>query len=472
MMEEFDLEGKWWIPDRQDQKFAGTLTFDHQLKRRELTIISGIDFENSEMGSRQVKPKHDIILGETSDGEKVTLKDCERGEGHLTLNNLGDCGMNSFIPKYVLLGKHIERPEDIIFDSIYVTYSGEEINAWIKRVHNLTRHNSRDSAKVKVRDNYNISVLGKPVFFSWSEEGGDQKQSLKEVPCIEIESLKEQKKSLKDYLDVNLIVFDFLNFIITEEVHIESIRGIRENRKGSNENNNNNTSANLQENKPEEIRIFYPYAISNMFKPNQVTGAPLFPYEYERDATESLLEKYLKKWFALSDKARPFLALYFGVMYNTEMYRRFQFLGLAQALEAYHVACKEPPTSPRWNNEIRDIKKSFPQIPKGCIDKIKDCHKPYYGARVAEVYREHSKIADKYFRTKDKKGKFSREVAGTRNYYSHAAKGRRKGVVHEDKMFSLVRDLQLLLHLAIMKELGFTEEKFLRRYPIRRNPRK
>jgi hypothetical protein len=80
MMEELHLEGNWWIPDRQDQKFVGTLTFDHQLERQVLTIISGIDFENSEMGNRQVKPKHDIILRETSDGQKVTLKDCERGE--------------------------------------------------------------------------------------------------------------------------------------------------------------------------------------------------------------------------------------------------------------------------------------------------------------------------------------------------------------------------------------------------------
>jgi hypothetical protein len=115
------------------------------------------------------------------------------------------------------------------------------------------------------------------------------------------------------------------------------------------------------------------------------------------------LEKYLKKWFTLSDKAIAFLALNFGVMYNAEMYRRFQFLGLAQALEAYHAACREPPISHRWDNEIEDIKKRFSQIPLGCINKIKDCHKPDYRVRVAEIYGEHSKIADKYFRTKRKK---------------------------------------------------------------------
>ena|ERR687897_250351 len=460
-MEELHLVGRWWIPDREGQKFDGTLTFDHQLKRHVLSITSGGNFEVSEMGKR-VKTAQDIILGETSDGQTVTLKDCKGGRGRRTLNDLGDVGRYSFIPTYVLLGDHFRRPDNIIFDSIYITYSGKEVNRWIKRVHSQALINFRDSASVNIRDNYNISVLGKPKLLSRTE-GGVQIQSYKKIPCIEIESLKEQKKSLKDYLKINRNILDFLNFIITEEVHIESIQGIRKNRKNSSK-KKNNSSANPQENKP-EVRIFYPYAISGMFKPNQVTGAPLFPFEYERDATEALLEKYLQKWFTLLDKARAFLELYFGVMYNTEMYRRFQFLGLAQALESYHVACRQQPPFRKWKTEIKDIKKLYPQIPPACIDKIKDCHKPDYRVRVAEIYGEHSKIADKYFRTNDKKGKFSAKVVGTRNYYSHANKGRRKGVVHEDKMLSLTRDLPLLLHLAIMKEVGFTEEKFLRRYP-------
>lgn len=225
MMEEFHLLGKWWIPDKKEEKFIGTLTFDHHLNRRELSITSGIDFENSEMGNRKVRPKHDIILGKTFDGQEVTLRDCERGEW--SRNVKVDLGRYSFVPTYVLLGDHFKRPEDIIFDSIYVTYSGEEVNAWIKRVQHQARVNSHDSARVRIRDNYNISVLGKPIL-STRSEGEVQKQSYKEVPCIEIESLIEQKRSLRDYLKVNLIVFDFLNFIITEEVHIEANRGDQE----------------------------------------------------------------------------------------------------------------------------------------------------------------------------------------------------------------------------------------------------
>ena len=126
MMEEFHLLGRWWIPDKKEENFIGTLTFDHHLKRPELSITSGIDFEKSLMGNRKVRPKHDIILGETFDGQRVTLRNCERGDG--SRNVKVDLGRYSFVPAYVLLGQHFNRPEDIIFDRIYVTYSGEEVN--------------------------------------------------------------------------------------------------------------------------------------------------------------------------------------------------------------------------------------------------------------------------------------------------------------------------------------------------------
>jgi hypothetical protein len=97
MTEELNLEGEWWLPDGEEEKnFNGTLAFDHQLKRQVLSITSGIDFEYSLMGNRRVRPKHDIILGETRDGQKVTLKDCERGEWHRNVKE--DLGRYLFYP--------------------------------------------------------------------------------------------------------------------------------------------------------------------------------------------------------------------------------------------------------------------------------------------------------------------------------------------------------------------------------------
>lgn len=71
---------------------------------------------------------------------------------------------------------------------------------------------------------------------------------------------------------MNRVVLDFLNFIFPQEIHIESLHGVSEKRKSSEEN--------IPE-KPqqrEEVKIIYPYAFSKMFKPTVRTGVPIFPY--------------------------------------------------------------------------------------------------------------------------------------------------------------------------------------------------
>ena len=100
------MEGKWWLPDREKEKFQGSLAFSQEYKRGVLSINSGIDFEISEMGNR-TKNKHDIILGETSGGQTVTLVDCEI------------IGFYSIKAENILLGAYFKRPQDILFSAAY-----------------------------------------------------------------------------------------------------------------------------------------------------------------------------------------------------------------------------------------------------------------------------------------------------------------------------------------------------------------
>jgi hypothetical protein len=127
MIEELNLEGKWWLPDRYNEKFDGSLTIDQQQKRGVLSIMSGPNFLTSEMGA---KAKHDIILGETSEGQKVTLNNCQ-GLDRRDYGN--DLGKYSITAENILLGGYFETRADIIFRSIYVTYRGSKINYWFDK---------------------------------------------------------------------------------------------------------------------------------------------------------------------------------------------------------------------------------------------------------------------------------------------------------------------------------------------------
>jgi len=58
----------------------------------------------------------------------------------------------------------------------------------------------------------------------------------------------------------------------------------------------------------------------------------LFSYEEISDWTELILTK----WFETSDKLAPIHELYFGSLYNSNMYLYHSFLSLVQAIESYH----------------------------------------------------------------------------------------------------------------------------------------
>jgi hypothetical protein len=451
MVEELNLKGKWWLPDRDNEKFEGTLTFDHQHQRGVLSIISGSIFEIDEIGN---KDKHDIILGETSEGQKVTLNDCERRASHHHSHAPSEYSITT---KNILLGWHFNRPEDIVFSSIYVTYRGDKINSWIKNVYAEALSKSRDSVEARIGDEYVISVTAKRRSSYWSEGEVHKERHYLEY-CIEIESLKE--KHLEEYRRVNSTVFDFLNFVIPQEVHIESIHGVLQNMELSKENI-------LPSEQQEEIIIFYASAIKEMFK-SPYRKQQLFPHdESQRGSIPELFQKYVQKWFEISEEIRPLFDLYFGVMYNSEMYIEFKFLGLAHALESYHRYCKrysKEQTPPNWENEIKIIHKFYPYIPTRCLGKIKECYNPDLRKRVTEVYGEYSDIADIHFNFKHQEF-FSRKVTKTRNYYTHWSKGKEKDVAYGDDLFLLTQDLQFLLELCIMTELGFSKEDIVRIYP-------
>lgn len=150
-------------------------------------------------------------------------------------------------------------------------------------------------------------------------------------------------------------------------------------------------------------------------------------------------------------------------MYNPDMYIEYQFLGLAEAIESYHRSFLQKVSPHNWDNEIEDIIKLYPQIPSQCIKKIKECYNPYLGDRVAEVFSEYSEITSKLLYFKDKEC-FSKRVARTRNYLSHWSESNRRTATLGEDLVHLTRDLQFVLQLSIMTQLGFTQCDFANMY--------
>jgi hypothetical protein len=118
--EELNLEGKWWLPDRDNEIRIGNLTLNQLHKHGVLSIYGSFS------GTREAA----IILGELSDGQKVTLNKCIVDRRYTYFTN---SEKSSITARNILLGGHFKTPEDIVFSSIQVTYYGEQINKWMNR---------------------------------------------------------------------------------------------------------------------------------------------------------------------------------------------------------------------------------------------------------------------------------------------------------------------------------------------------
>jgi hypothetical protein len=371
--------------------------------------------------------KHELILGETSDGKKITVV------GKLSYSIYPYASFTRSLIEFqrIFLGVHFLRPEDIKFDIVWVTYSN--FDTWVSP-HDLQgkfcskedektisiSYQKCDPITVEINDNYQVSIAVKPHgYLPTPQQWGG---SIKEKRCIELQSHIE--KSFDEYIRLNAILHDFLNFINPNEMLIESIEGIAEAY-------GDDQYLNSRSIKQQNVRVFYKSPISKMMKP-YAKSQPLLFFQELVDSNQ--LKQYLITWVKITEKFKPVVDLYFGVMYSPEMYTQFQFLGLAQALEAFH------------------------RISTG--QRKKD-----YINRAREIYSRYSEIAAVYFKFKDIET-FAQKVKDTRNYFSHWSEDSRDKAVEEKDPRPLTRDLQLLLLLCLMTELGIDIDRIKKIFHI------
>jgi len=69
-MESFSAMGTWWIPDAEDRKVAGTVSFN-----RDGTILLSISeaLEEASPSGVTKSTRYPVILGDTRDGKELTL---------------------------------------------------------------------------------------------------------------------------------------------------------------------------------------------------------------------------------------------------------------------------------------------------------------------------------------------------------------------------------------------------------------
>jgi hypothetical protein len=265
-----------------------------------------------------------------------------------------------------------------------------------------------------------------------------------------IESIGD--KSFENYLGLKDKMLDFLNFTITKGVVIRSFKGFIDQGPVS---------------IPTKI-LFHTYITEEMNKPVPKLQ-PLFRY--------SLLahnpEFYLNNWFRLYKEIKVIMDLFFGVMYNTKSYLSSDFLMVFTAIEAYHHAVMDPSSRRKEKKVIVGdiiLKKveeySFSNDER---EKLRQLIKIFgkelsSKERLEEIYDQFDDILPSLSKI-ETRNKFIRKIVDIRNALSH-------GNVHPDsinqnnELFLQSRNLQIILQLCILSQLGFGNENIKQIYHL------
>ena len=435
MIEKFEYDGIWWLPEKPDNKVSGKLKF-HPVEGLKLQLIGS--FKELKDFNTFLQPL--IILGIISNGGVITLYKCYESQSHMSV--LGFLS-SSFIASVAFLGCHFRKEEEIRFDFLSLNYSHLETDS----KNHLTKHEVIYSFPEKVE----AKIGNLSIFFDYNfTSGGDR---LKEVNLKHTTFIKiKPSKSLhfNDYQDVCYHIQNFLSLAIGKAVFPVIIKGKSE-----------RCSTKSQNGKAVYPDIFIYYATNSLLE----ISSKIYPFDMLftfRDISDKF-ESILKNWFEKAEMLKPVYDLYFGTLYNPRMYLQHQFLSMIQAVEAYHRRkfegkyLSDKDFEPIYNRfkdmtNTLDVKASFKDA---LINRLRYGNEFSLRKRLKDLFAEYQDITQNFIKDENN---FINRVVDTRNYLTHYDKKLRNIADGED-LYRITQKLETILQICLLYELGFDKKE-------------
>ena len=425
MMDKFEYEGIWWLPDKPEKQVSGTLRFTPN----EGAILDLIgSFKDTKEINKMLELE--IILGISSNGKNITLHKCFETKSNVSVPRLLT---SSFYANEVFVGAHFQKSEDIKFRELSICYS--YLDEWVNISGFNIQYPDKREVVIKYKQPEPIQAsIGEDckMFIDFQVTIVQKEASIKQRTYIRIEPSVE--KSLEEYWNIMRDIQNFLSLGVTEPVYPLTITGI--------------TEAN---NSPVEIYYHSP-EISKVPK----TLCMLFTFKDISDRFEILL----KNWFENADTLGPVYDLYFGTLYNPRMYLQHQFLSLIQAIEAYHRRKFEgkylsnddyEPIYEKFKKFINElaIEPSFKEALKS---KLKYGNEHSLRKRLKDIFEKYKEVVDDFIEDKDI---FVNRVVDTRNYLTHYDKNLMEKAVDGEQLYYVTQQLKIVIVICLLSELGF-----------------
>lgn len=330
MIDEFEREGYWWLPEHPEKRVIGKLS--HKLNQR---LVLNIDDTFNTLAPLLswfpygLKSQATLIYG-LIDGKVVSLFNCD-----IQKTKIGENLVNLQVNPEMLLYNIYFQNNDFLnkedlnkFQKLRVDFSS--LNEWVKispldmkseisstgEVKQVkVTYEQLPNIKLGVIKELELSIYFVPIFNLSSTESADIKY------IIGLEIVNKNSSSLEDCKNLVIQFRDFLSFATYSSNQIVSVHARHD----------KNDSQYPDKMTPIEI-IWNERKLSKNSDYVHHRSKMLLTYDNVKDD----LEKIFQNWI---DKREKFKIVFQGLLINIrtpELYLEYQFLNIVQALEIYH----------------------------------------------------------------------------------------------------------------------------------------
>lgn len=433
MMKDFEIKGNWWLPDNADRRIPGILRF---LSKTSISLELHGCLPRTQSSELLI---FEILHGQSSEGKEITLYDCfETNNREIS---------SSIVVNHIFIGKLFNKPEDIKFSSVRISY--EHLEEWLGGIR-FEKKLTRRPFSVKHRPPQALSVklpsIGARLSLNYTfSANSDTIHSVQwnHKDCFELRPRKKQNH--KWYTDNLHALHVFLVLLIGGIIRVRSVTGFGD-----------VTRKVGKKAVREEIEI---HELQVEMNPDKVDGWDMvFRLPILRDN----IKNYINKWFSEFELLAPVYDLFLPIMSRHSRYHETIFLNLTQVIEAFHrrthgnLYLDEKDYQPIYELLVKIIPAG---IPEGLRAALKS--RLFFGNEISLRSRLDKLLKgpvwdeclSHFIKTKDV---FIGTVVDTRNYYVHYDKKSEdlalkphEGLYHCNNLLTLILFVLLYQHIGI-----------------------
>ena len=398
LRDNFEYLGEWWLPQEPSRRFGGRLSYV-PTEGATLSLI-GSFIESPQVDTFQV----DLVHGFTVEGHACTLW---RGFGLRWNDHSPGIANQSIRFELLLVGHHFATEDAIAFTHYQVVYAG--LDEWLGQYPISSKLGSRDdimsfAAEYNPPDiqQYELPERNGTLHFEYNatSEFGRLYVSIRSEPVLRFAPL-----NACSYEWYRKTFLDFERFLILMMGHVTSPQRI---------------SASISEEEPmvgiyPQVRL---QARDDVARHVMMLTQPMLV---------SQLPTLLPQWCQIADQLRPVMDIFFGTLYQANMYLQIKFLALMQSIEGFHRATRT------GNFKLRKR-----------LDDLFD-------SLSTDLQESITSNADTFFES----------IVKTRDYYTHYIPKLASERLSDRELVGTCSTLRVFMTILLLKELGFSDDTAL-----------